>query len=129
MPHITVEYSSNLDKRVSMRNIIEEIHAAVVANGAFEKGGVRTRAIPQDLYVVADGDPDNSFIHVEMRIAPGRSPETRKQVSQSILDVIRERTKEVMKQYGLGISVEIREIDQTASLKLNNLHERLKAKS
>lgn len=129
MPHITVEYSSNLNPRVSMRDVIESIHAAVLASGAFEKGGVRTRAISQDLYVVADGDPDNAFIHVDMRIAPGRSAETRKQVAQSILDVLRDRMKEVMKQYGLGISVEIREIDQTASLKLNNLHERLKAKS
>jgi 5-carboxymethyl-2-hydroxymuconate isomerase len=129
MPHITVEYSSNLDPRISMREVIEGIHAAVVADGAFEKGGVRTRAISQDLYVVADGDPKNSFIHVDMRIAPGRSAETRQRVAQSILDVLRERTKEIMKQYGLGISIEIREIDQTASLKLNNLHERLKAKS
>jgi 5-carboxymethyl-2-hydroxymuconate isomerase len=129
MPHITVEYSSNLDPRVSMRSVIEGIHAAVLASGAFEKGGVRTRAISQDLYVVADGDPDNAFIHVDMRIAPGRSAETKKQVAQSILDVLRDRMKEVMKQYGLAISVEIREIDQTASLKLNNLHERLKAKS
>lgn len=128
MPHITVEYSSNLDQRISMRDVIHGIHAAVVANAAFPIGGVRTRAISQDLYVVADGDPDNSFIHVDMRIAPGRSPETRKQVAQAILDVVRDHTKEVMKQFGLGISVEIREIDQTASLKLNNLHERLKAK-
>lgn len=128
MPHLTVEYSSNLDPRVPMRGVIEGIHAAVLANGAFEKGGVRTRAISQDLYVVADGDPDNAFIHVDMRIAPGRSAETKKQVAQSILDVLRDRMKEVMKQYGLAISVEIREIDQTASLKLNNLHERLKAK-
>lgn len=129
MPHITVEYSSNLNQRISMRDVIAGIHAAVLASGAFEKGGVRTRAISQDLYVVADGDPDNSFIHVDMRIAPGRSAETKKQVSQSILEVLREHTKEVMKQYGLGISIEIRELDQTASLKLNNLHERLKAKS
>lgn len=129
MPHITVEYSSNLDRRISMRDVIEGIHAAVLANGAFETGGVRTRAISQDLYVVADGDPGNGFIHVDMRIAPGRSAETRKQVAQSILDVLRDHTKEVMQQYGLGLSVEIREIDQTASLKFNNLHERLKAKS
>lgn len=129
MPHITVEYSSNLDQRISMRDVIEGIHAAVVANPAFPIGGVRTRAIPQDLYVVADGNPDNGFIHVDMRIAPGRSPETRKQVAQAILDVIGNHTKEFMKQYGLGISVEVREIDQTASLKLNNLHNRLKAKS
>lgn len=129
MPHITVEYSTNLDQRLSMRKVIEKIHAAVLASSAFELGAVRTRAIPQSLYVVADGNPDNSYIHIDMRIGPGRDANTKKCVSQAILDTVREETKEVMAQYGLGISVEIREIDYTAALKLNNLHERMKAKA
>lgn len=129
MPHITVEYSTNLDKRLPMRELIEKIHAAVLASGAFELGAVRTRAIPQSLYVVADGDPDNGFIHVDMRIGPGRDAETKKRVAQAILDALRDETKEDMTRHGLGISIEIREIDYTAALKLNNLHERMKAKA
>lgn len=128
MPHLIVEYSTNLDKRISIRDLLKHVHEAALASGVFKIGGIRTRAAPRDLYVVADGDPENAFIHVEGRIGKGRDAETRKRLAETILAVLRDQTKSVFETTGLGLTVEIREIDDTASVRLNNLHERLQAK-
>lgn len=128
MPHLIVEYSTNLEKRISVRDLLKHVHEAALASGVFKIGGIRTRAAPRDIYIVADGDPDNAFIHVEGRIGKGRDAETRKRLAEALLEVLREQTKSVFATSGLGLTVEIRELDDAASVKLNNLHERLQAK-
>jgi 5-carboxymethyl-2-hydroxymuconate isomerase len=128
MPHLIVEYSTNLDQRISIRDLLKRVHEAALASGVFKIGGIRTRAEPRDLYIVADGDPDNAFIHIEGRIGKGRDAETRRRLAETLLAVLRDQTKNVLETSGLGLTVEIREIDDTASVRLNNLHERLQAK-
>lgn len=128
MPHLIVEYSTNLDQRISIRDLLKCVHEAALASGVFKIGGIRTRAEPRDLYIVADGDPDNAFIHIEGRIGKGRDAETRRRLAETLLAVLRDQTKNVLETSGLGLTVEIREIDDTASVRHNNLHDRLQAK-
>jgi 5-carboxymethyl-2-hydroxymuconate isomerase len=129
MPHVTVEYSANLDGLVDLPKLLRQVHEAVMASGLFQLGAIRTRAEPRQLFVVADGDPDNAFIHVDLRIAPGRETAARQRLAQGVLDVVEAHTREVFARQGLGLSVEVREIDNTAALRLNNLHERMRAKA
>lgn len=129
MPHITVEYSANLEKDVDIRALVHAIHQAALASGVFEVGAVRTRAERRDVYEIADGDPDNAFVHVDLNIAPGRNIDARKRVADAILDVVRDSTQVVFARSGLAISVEVREIDNSAAVRLNNLHARMAAKN
>jgi 5-carboxymethyl-2-hydroxymuconate isomerase len=128
MPHVVVEYSANLEAELDIRALLQKIHAAVLASGVFKVGAVRTRAERREVYVIADGDPDNAFIHIEIRMAPGRDAAARKGVAQGVLDTIAAETRDVFARAGLGLSVEVREIDNSASVRLNNLHERVVAK-
>jgi 5-carboxymethyl-2-hydroxymuconate isomerase len=128
MPHIVVEYSANLEEELDIRALLQKIHAAVLASGVFKVGAVRTRAERREVYLIADGDPDNAFIHIEIRMAPGRDATERKSVAQGVLDTIAAETRDVFARAGLGLSVEVREIDNSASVRLNNLHERIAAK-
>ncbi len=124
MPHITVEYSANLDPELSIQDLVDRLHAAALDTGVFPIGGLRTRAARRDTYAVADGAPDNAFIAVVARIGAGRDAETRRGVAERLLQTVAEATRETFARRGLGITVEVAEIDPTASLKLNNLHER-----
>jgi 5-carboxymethyl-2-hydroxymuconate isomerase len=45
-----------------------------------------------------------------------------------VLDTIVAETREVFARTGLGLSVEVREIDNSAAVRRNNLHERVAAK-
>lgn len=128
MPHITVEYSANLEAHVSIRRLVDEIHRAALATGVFPIGGLRTRAARRDVYAIADEDPDNMFVAVLVRIGHGRDAQTRKRVAADIMRVVENETAETFRRHGLGLTVEVQEIDPTASLKTNNLHERIKDK-
>lgn len=129
MPHITVEYSANLEPQISPRRLVDALHAAALETGVFPIGGLRTRAERRDVYAVADGDPENAFVAVIVRIGAGRDAATRRRVAESLMAALEDETAEALRTRGLGLTVEVQEIDDAASLKTNNLHARMRAKS
>jgi 5-carboxymethyl-2-hydroxymuconate isomerase len=129
VPHITVEYSANLEPAVSIAKLVEDVHRAVLATGTFKLGAVRTRAERRDLFVIADGDPQNAFINVIARIGRGRPPEKRRGLAEAIMAVLDQETATLAASRGLALSVYVEEIDEDGALRKNNLHARMEQKA
>lgn len=128
MPHVIVEYSANLDRRVDIPGLLRALHQAVAATGVVPLGGLRTRAARREDYVIADGDPDNAFVAVVIRLGHGRDEATRALVQQAAFDATCAWLAADFAQNPLAITVEVEEIPPPGSLKHNNLHARLRAK-
>ena len=128
MPHVIVEYSANLEPAVSPRRLVDALHRAALDTGVFPIGGLRTRARRCDIYTVADGDPGNAFVAVVARIGEGRDDETRRRVARALMATLESETAAIFRARGLGLTVEVQEIDGTASQKTNNLHDRVAAR-
>jgi 5-carboxymethyl-2-hydroxymuconate isomerase len=127
MPHIIVEYSANLEGQISPQALVESLHRAALATGVFEIGGIRTRAERRDVYCIADGDAGNGFVAVTARIGQGRDLAARTRLAEALMSALQAETEIAFQTRGLGLTVEVQEI-QPPSLKVNNLHQRLKAK-
>ncbi|MDO9413977.1 MAG: hypothetical protein Q7T81_15515 [Pseudolabrys sp.] len=123
MPHVIVEYSTNIEPALSPRAVLEEVHAAVLATGVFKLAAIRTRAEPRDLYVIADGDPSHAFINVMLRIGVGRDEATKTMIVKTIMDRLAEISALLSAKAGLNMLVEIQEIAEPA-LRKGNMHER-----
>ena len=129
MPHITVEYSANLEDGLPIAKLVADVHAAVLATGTFKLGAVRTRAARRDVFVVADGDPQNAFINVIARIGRGRPPDKRRSLAEAIMAVLDRETAALAGSRGLALSVYVEEIDEDGALRKNNLHARMEEKA
>ena len=79
MPHITLEYSANLEPTVDMYGLCTALKDAAAATGVFPPAGIRVRAIQCDHSVVADGDPRHGFIDISVRLRAGRSEDAKDQ--------------------------------------------------
>ncbi|TDV24799.1 5-carboxymethyl-2-hydroxymuconate delta isomerase [Paraburkholderia caballeronis] len=132
MPHLTLEYSANLADDASLYRLCETLAHVLDAvrdeTGArvYPRGGIRTRALRCDHYFVADGAPDNAFVHGCLKIAAGRSPAVRKATGDALFDAIKRHFENDFAQRGLALSLEIAEFSEAGSWKHNNLHARLK---
>jgi 5-carboxymethyl-2-hydroxymuconate isomerase len=109
MPHITAEYSANLADRVSIRDLVDALHQTIVRSGLFDVPAIRSRALPREIYRIADGNPENTFLHVIARIRTGRSVEQRKELGGALLAAARKVLAGDPRPIALG--VEIHEID------------------
>lgn len=126
MPHVVVEYSRNLEAQVDPTAMLRAVYDAVVATAVFPLGGIRVRAAPRDLFIVGDGDPDNAFVAVTLRIGRGRDEGTRRRVADTLMAALNAVTAGAFATRGLSLSVEIAEIDEAGAARRNNLHERLR---
>jgi len=123
MPHILVEYSGNIRGRIAPEALVECVHQAALGTGEFPVGGTRTRAAERSCYRIADGHPDNAFVHVVLRIRHGRDEKTRRRAGEAVFDALCKHLDALFQDSPLGISLEIQEIDPVTSWKKNNLHE------
>ncbi len=129
MPHLIVEYSANVEPEIDLPSLMAKLRDTAVQSGFMALGGIRVRAERRDQYLVADGDPENGFVHIMVRLAQGRPVEIRRQFSDQLYDIASEHLDALFEQRGFGLSIELVEIALETSRKRNNLHERLKAKA
>ena len=123
MPHIFIEHSSNLAGRINLDKLTSAVHHAALQTGVFPEGGIRTRRVPRDGYLIADGHADNAFVHLVLRIGVGRDLETRQRAAGEVFDAVCDF---LSAEFPLGISLEVQEIVPETSLKKSNLHDYVK---
>jgi 5-carboxymethyl-2-hydroxymuconate isomerase len=126
MAHIIIEYSANLRGQFDLDGFLGAVHGAALATGVFPIGGIRTRAYSAEHYVIADGNPENAFVHISLRVGHGRDVETRKRACEAIFAVACQQLGALFERLPLGIALEMQEIDPVLTFKKNNLHEYVK---
>jgi 5-carboxymethyl-2-hydroxymuconate isomerase len=124
MPHIIVEYSANLDGRIDVKALVDDLHAATAASGLFEIPAIRTRAVRREVFRVADGDARNGFVHVTARVRQGRTAEQRKALGQALLAAANRRLDGVFASQPLALTIEVHEIDPEMTFRRNSIRER-----
>jgi len=129
MPHITVEYSANLEERLGIDALIGALHDAAIATGLFEIGGIRTRGSRRDHYRIADANPLNGFVAITVRIGHGRTLEQRRALGEALFAAASRQLDALFAATPLALSLEVQEIDPVLNFKRNNLHARIGGRS
>lgn len=93
MPHLIVEYSDNLSHFPEHR-ILTELNAAVLASGqVMEETDLKSRIVRTMQFVIgADQAASRGFVHAELRLLAGRTPEVKRDLSERIAAVLRQHT-------------------------------------
>jgi 5-carboxymethyl-2-hydroxymuconate isomerase len=127
MPHFTIEYSANLDKRVDMGEVVELVRKAAVETGIFPVGGVR--AIRCEHYAIADGAADFGFLAMVLRLGEGRDLASRKGAGEHIFKALSGYLDPVFAGSKFALSFDMQINDKETSWKRNNIHDALKAEA
>ena len=123
MPHFVIEYTANIEEQLDLPRFIDTVHAAAIDTGIFPLKGTRTRAERRDHYKIADGHPDNAFVHVTACIGHGRTLAVKKAAGEALFAAITEYLKPLYDASPVGISFVMQEMDPDLNFKQNNLPE------
>jgi len=129
MPHFTIEYSANLDKRVDMGAVVELVCKAAAENGIFPLGGIRVRAIRCEHYAIADGSSHFGFLDMVLRLGEGRDLATRKKAGEHIFQALSAYLDPVFTGSKFALSFDMQINDKEMSWKRNNIHDALKVEA
>ena len=124
MPHLTLEYSDNIE--VDIQPLLARLHEEVVATGAINLKGIKSRAIKHTQYRVADGDPDYAFVHVGLLIREGRPLEVQKETTQRVMKILKETFGHLFEKQKLSLTVDLKEMRDGIALTDHNIPDKTK---
>ena len=124
MPHLTLEYSDNIE--VDVQPLLARLHEEVVATGAINLKGIKSRAIKHTQYRIANGDPDYAFVHVGLLIREGRPIEVQKEATQRVMKVLKETFGHLFEKRKLSLTVDLREMRDGIALTDHNIPDKAK---
>lgn len=115
MPHLTLEYTSNLDA-INPDRILLALNHALVASDHFNETDIKSRAIPLDIWRVGISTSEHAFVHVKLAILSGRSTQVKSDISNALLRVLSASCKGLTS-HPLQLCVEVQEIERASYAK------------
>ncbi len=119
MPHVIIEYSSNIEQLVDVQALLISVHEAALASRAVPSDALRTRLEPRLSYLIADAYADNAFVAVTARLGPGRTPDEKHALMTVLLTAVESALGAAAA--NAMLSVELQEIDAEFRVNKNNL--------
>ncbi|QDL92595.1 5-carboxymethyl-2-hydroxymuconate Delta-isomerase [Paroceanicella profunda] len=110
MPHLSFEYSPDLDTRIDMQAFAALLRDAMVETGLFPLGGIRVRGLRCAVVEIADGAEAYGFIDMVLRIGEGRSPQQRAMAAEQVYAAAETFLRARLGALPFMLSLEIREI-------------------
>jgi 5-carboxymethyl-2-hydroxymuconate isomerase len=124
MPHLSIEYSANLEAVLDLSGFCEALRVAALETGLFPEAGIRVRAHCCHHYAIADGAPENGFIDIAVRLRGGRPLAARKAATERIFHAAEAYLRPLLDRQPRALSLEMRDIDPALSPKLNTIRTR-----
>lgn len=125
MPHITLEYSPNLDSMLDIHGLCVALKDSAAATGVFPPAGIRVRAIACTHVVIADGEPRHGFVDISVRLRAGRTDKAKTAATDALFAAATEFTAAHMAAHPFMLSLEMRDIDEGLSRKTSSIRDYL----
>lgn len=116
MPHLFVEYSNNL-VGLNEQALLEKLNAVVCGHPTVaDEADVKARIAALSQFRIGTQPAHRGFVHVQLRLLAGRTPEVKKELSDAIAAVLR---AEVPHPAGVMVqlSAEIADMDKASYYK------------
>ena len=121
MPHAIVEYSANLEEKLDLDGLIDAVHEACIGTGVFPLTGMRTRGARRDHYKISNGKIDACFIHLQLKLGPGREEDVKKQAMEHVFGALQDYVQPLMDKSPVALSIEIFELPPVLRINKHNL--------
>ncbi len=116
MPHLTLEHTGNVDPNVEFEAVFLRLHS-VLADAGIKLANCKSRATVRDLFYVANGTGSSAFVHLDVRFMEGVPGESKQEIGEGVLAVLRDCFGAPPGIDDFQITVEIRDIERDAYFK------------
>jgi 5-carboxymethyl-2-hydroxymuconate isomerase len=110
MPHLTLEYTANLEEDAPSPELLLRIHGVLERVGGIKIENCKSRWRKVEDWVVGDGEAPSAFVHLDLRFLEGRSEDTRRAIGDATLEVLKTHFQPRNPELDLQITVEVQDI-------------------
>jgi 5-carboxymethyl-2-hydroxymuconate isomerase len=110
VPHLILEYSSNVLDEPDQARLLLELHRALAGTGLFSLSDFKGRSSRHESFAVADGAPDRAFVALDVQVLDGRSDEIKARVAEICAAILRAAYPRTAAGRRLSLSVQVSDI-------------------
>lgn len=113
MPQLILECSSNVLEKNNINKLFQELHSILEKMLPTDIRSCKSRLIECHTYYIGNGQANNAFVHVSLKVMPGRSSDTLNNTGNTMMESLKTYFANSLKKLNLQISIEIMELQKT----------------
>ena len=121
MPHIEIDYTANVADAVEKSELPRKLHHAAHELGVFPTNGIRTFVRQINTYHVGLDQGTEAFIQIRIRVAPGRTDEVMKTITERFFQVANSAMSDQFDIRSLGLQLEVSQFIDTLTFRRNTI--------
>lgn len=111
MPHITIECSHSLVKSIDFKPLVHTLHDYIAGRLGTKTANCKTRVVAHEQCYIGDDFDHNLFMHLTIKILPGRSDDDKTDAGQHIFAMVRETIVNHVR-HNVALSVELLDLSE-----------------
>jgi len=117
MPHLTLEYTANLEERAPDPDLLLSLHRLLESVAGIKIGNCKSRWRRLEEWLVGDGKGESAFVHLDLRFLEGRPLSVKQAVGAGAMELLRAHFAPASKGLDLQITVEVGDIRKATYFK------------
>ena len=110
MPHLTIEYTANLDQWACDPGVLLSLHRLLESVAGIKIENCKSRWRMLDEWVVGDGEGSSGFVHLDMRFLEGRPTDVKHAIGEGIVEILQKHFSPAAEELDVQITAEIQDI-------------------
>ena len=120
MPQITLQHSDELAINMNYEEFFSTIHNLLSDTADIDISNCKSRVIKVDNIYIGDGDPDQRFVHLEVKLLEGRSKQLKDRIGKKLLNELKQVFVDSGDRGSVQITVEIIDINRDNYFKFSD---------
>ncbi len=113
MPQLILEYSANIIEKDNISTLLASINKLLSEQLPTEIRNCKSRALAYSSFCIGDGNPQNAFVHLNLKIKAGRSRELLNILGNQIIEILKKYFSNSISKLNLEITLEIDELQDS----------------
>ncbi|PWY55051.1 hypothetical protein DGG96_13980 [Legionella qingyii] len=110
MPHLILELSNNIDSQ-HLNQLFDKLHQMLAEKLPTQLSNCRSRCVVHPLFYIGDQSPANAFVHLTLKMLPGRDDAKKKSIGKELFDLLDNFFRTGQNELNIMLSVEVLDLD------------------
>jgi len=118
MPHLTLEYTDNIEQSIDSKALFSQIHRMLADVGGVKIAHCKSRLRSVDSFYISEGSKGAGFVHLDLRLLAGRSLQLKQELGSTALEILGRYFAAALETLDLQITVSVLDIERETYFKI-----------
>ena len=120
MPQLSLEYTSNVLEHDNFSELFKQCHTILTEQLPTDLAACKSRVVKCADYYIGNGDANNAFVSLHVKVMAGRSAETLTTISNAMMQVLQQHFAQSLAQRNLQITLQMQELAPSLYFKITS---------